>query len=108
MMVRVIPVLIFAKNSRSFVAEILAPWQHCLSGYRFLIGKSMQLEKTDTAKSKIGAAKSKRNPQKHFAHRQVPSQCGVHFEMRRRQYTHMFNFLYENDIKIRNKYFATV
>jgi hypothetical protein len=90
------------------VAEISAPWQHCLSGYRFLIGKSMQLEKTDTAKSKIGAAKSKRNPQKHLAHRQVPSQCGVHFEMRRRQYTHMMNLLYEDDIKIRNKYFATV
>jgi hypothetical protein len=34
----------------------------------------MQLEKKDTAKSKIGAAKSKRIPQKHFAHRQVPSQ----------------------------------
>jgi hypothetical protein len=34
----------------------------------------MQLEKTDTAKSKIGTAKSKRNPQKHFAHRQVPAQ----------------------------------
>jgi hypothetical protein len=34
----------------------------------------MQLEKKDTAKSKLGAAKSNRNPQKHFAHRQVPSQ----------------------------------
>jgi hypothetical protein len=39
-----------------------------------LIGKSMQLEKKDAAKSKIGAAKSKRNPQKHFAYRQVPAQ----------------------------------
>jgi hypothetical protein len=28
----------------------------------------------DTAKSKIGAAKSKRNPQKQFAPRPVPSQ----------------------------------
>jgi hypothetical protein len=64
----------FAKNSRSFVTEISEPWQHCLSGYRVLIGKYMQLEKTDTAKSKIGAAKSKRNPQKHHVHRQVPSQ----------------------------------
>jgi hypothetical protein len=27
----------------------------------------MQLEKKDTAKSKIGAAKRKRNPQKHFS-----------------------------------------
>jgi hypothetical protein len=96
----VIPVLIFAKNSRSFVAEISAPWQHCLSGYRFLIGKSMQLEKTDTAKSKIGAARSKRYPQKHLAHQQVPSQCGVHFEMRCRQYTHMLNLLYEETLKI--------
>jgi hypothetical protein len=59
----------------------------------------MQLEKTDTAKSK-------RNLQQHFAHRQVPSKCGVHFEMRRRQYTHMLNFAYEDDIKITNKYFA--
>jgi hypothetical protein len=96
-----IPVLIFAKNSRSFVAEISAPWQHCLSGYRFLIRRSMQLEKIDTAKSK-------RNPQKHLAHRQVPSQYGVHFEMRRLQYTHMLNFLFEDDITIRNKYLATV
>jgi hypothetical protein len=56
------------------VAEILTPWQHCLSGQRVLISKSMQLEKKDTAKSKIGTAKSKRNPQKHFAHRQVLSQ----------------------------------
>jgi hypothetical protein len=31
------------------------------------------LEKKDAAKSKIGAAKSKRNPQNYFAHRQVPS-----------------------------------
>jgi hypothetical protein len=38
-----------------FSAEISAPWQHCLSGH---------LEKKDAAKSKIGAAKSKRNPQK--------------------------------------------
>jgi hypothetical protein len=60
----VIPVLIFAKNSKCFVAEISAPWQHCLSGYRFLIGKSMQLEETDTAKSKIGAAKSKKKSAK--------------------------------------------
>jgi hypothetical protein len=48
-----------------FSAEISTPWQHCLSGH---------LEKKDADKSKIGAAKSKRNPQKHFAHRQVPSQ----------------------------------
>jgi hypothetical protein len=75
---------------------MLTPWQHCPSCYRVLIGKSLQLEKKDTAKSKLGAAKSKLgaakskiNPQKHFAHRQVPSQCGVHFEMRSRQYIHM-------------------
>jgi hypothetical protein len=34
----------------------------------------MQLEKKDTAKSKLGSTKSKINPQKQFAHRQVPSQ----------------------------------
>jgi hypothetical protein len=34
----------------------------------------MQLEKKDAAKNKIGAANSKRNPHKHFAHRQVPAQ----------------------------------
>jgi hypothetical protein len=44
------------------MAEISAPWQHCLADHRMLIGKSMQLEKKDAAESKIGAAKSKRNP----------------------------------------------
>jgi hypothetical protein len=63
----VIPVLSFDKNSRSFVDEISAPWQHCLSGHRVLIFKSMQLEK-------IVTVKSKRNPQKDFAHQQLPSQ----------------------------------
>jgi hypothetical protein len=51
------------------MAEISAPWQHCLADHRVLIGKSMQLEKKD-------AAKSKRNPHNHFAHRQVPAQLG--------------------------------
>jgi hypothetical protein len=59
----------------------------------------MQLEKTDTAKSKTDTAKSKRNLQQHFAYWHDPSQCGVHFEMRRRQYTHMLNFAYEDNIK---------
>jgi hypothetical protein len=68
----------------------------------------MQHEKKDTAKSKIDTAKSKRNPQKHFAHRQVPSHCGVYFEMRCRKYTHMLNFVYEDGIKIRNKYFPAI
>jgi hypothetical protein len=56
------------------MAEISAPWQHCIADHRVLIGKSMQLEKKDAAKNKIGAANSKRNPHKHFAHRQVPAQ----------------------------------
>jgi hypothetical protein len=30
--------------------------------------------------------------------------CGVHFEMRK--YIHMLNFVYEDDIRIKNKYFA--
>jgi hypothetical protein len=86
----------------------LIPWQHCQSCCSVLIGKSLQLEKKDTAKSKLGAAKSKINPQKQFAHRQVPSHCGVHFQMRSRKYTHILKFIYEDDIKIVNKYFAAV
>jgi hypothetical protein len=39
-----------------FSAEILAPWQHCLAGHTVLIGKPMQLEKKDAAKSQIDAA----------------------------------------------------
>jgi hypothetical protein len=34
--------------------------------------------------------------------------CGVHFEIRSRQCTHMLCFVYEDDIKIKNKYFATI
>jgi hypothetical protein len=34
--------------------------------------------------------------------------CDVHFEMRSRKYKHMLSFVYEDDIKIKNKYFATV
>jgi hypothetical protein len=49
-----------------------------------------------------------RNLQKHCAHRQVPSHCGVYFEMRSRKYTHMWCFIYEDDIKIKNKYFAAI
>jgi hypothetical protein len=60
---------------------------------KVLIGKSLQLEKTDTAKSKNNIGKG-------F--------CGVHFEMRRRKYIHMLNFEYEDDIRIKNKYFATI
>jgi hypothetical protein len=56
------------------VVEISTPWQHCLAGHRVIIGKPMKLEKMDTSKSKIGAAKSKRNPQIHFAPRQANSQ----------------------------------
>jgi hypothetical protein len=32
----------------------------------------------------------------------------VHFQMRHRQYTYMLNFVYEDDIKIRNKYFPAI
>jgi hypothetical protein len=39
-----------------FYGQISAPWQHCLPGHRLLIGKSMQQEKKDAAKSKIDAA----------------------------------------------------
>jgi hypothetical protein len=34
--------------------------------------------------------------------------CGMHFEMRLRQYTQKLTFEYEEDIKIKNKYFATI
>jgi hypothetical protein len=34
--------------------------------------------------------------------------CGVYFEMRRRKYTHILNFVYEDDIKNRNKYFPAI
>jgi hypothetical protein len=32
----------------------------------------------------------------------------VYFQMRRRKYIHMLNFIYENDIKVKDKYFATI
>jgi hypothetical protein len=60
----------------------------------------MQVEKKDAAKSKIDAAKSKRNPQKHFAPRHVNSQSGVHFQMRSQLSIHMLNFEYEDDSKM--------
>jgi hypothetical protein len=78
------------------VAKILAPWQHCLSGHRFFIGKGMQLYKTETAKSKIGAAKSKTRCREEQSQRQMlllpgtaRRNCDVHFEMRRRKYIHI-------------------
>jgi hypothetical protein len=105
----VIPVLIFDKNSRSFVAEMLAPWQHCLSGYRVLIGKCMQLEKTETTKSIIGTGSRAKQIRKNtLLIGKSLLNCGMHFEMRSRQYTHLLNFVYKDDIKIKNNYFATV
>jgi hypothetical protein len=68
------PVIIFDKNSRCFVAEISAPWQHRLSGHRVLIVTALQLEKSDTAKRKTDAAKSKINSGKCFAPRHGPAQ----------------------------------
>jgi hypothetical protein len=70
----VLPVLSFDKNSRCFVAEILAPWQHCLSGHRVIIGTALQREKSDTAKRKTDAAKSKINNGKCFAPRHGTAQ----------------------------------
>jgi hypothetical protein len=32
----------------------------------------------------------------------------VHFEIRSQKYIHMLSFVYEDGIKIKNKYFATV
>jgi hypothetical protein len=34
--------------------------------------------------------------------------CGLHFEMRSQKYIHILSFVYEDDIKIKNKYFATI
>jgi hypothetical protein len=68
------PVLIFDKNSRCFVAEISAPWQYCLSGYRVFIGTALQQEKSDTAKRITDVAKSKINTGKCFAPRHGPAQ----------------------------------
>jgi hypothetical protein len=76
-----------------FLAEISASWQHCLSGH---------LEKKD-------AAKSNRNPQKHFAHRQVPSQLRRVLSNEKPEiHTYVIFFIYEDDIKIKNKYFAAI
>jgi hypothetical protein len=33
--------------------------------------------------------------------------CGVHFKMIRRQFIHMLIFVYVDDIKVKDKYFAT-
>jgi hypothetical protein len=67
----------------------------------------MQLEKKDTAKRKIGAATSKLNPKKHFAHRQVSSQLWRALS-NEKPAIHMLNFVYEDDIKIKDKYFLTI
>jgi hypothetical protein len=69
---------------------------------KVLIGKSLQLEKSDTAKSK------KRHRQRLLLPGKARLICGVHFEMRRRQYTQKLTFEYEDDIKIKSKYFATI
>jgi hypothetical protein len=58
----------------------------------------MQLEKKDTAKSKISAAKSKRNPQKHFAHRQVPFQLWHALSIEKPVIHTNVKFVYEDDI----------
>jgi hypothetical protein len=34
--------------------------------------------------------------------------CGQHFQMRHRQSIHMLNVVYEDDIKIKNKYLDTI
>jgi hypothetical protein len=34
--------------------------------------------------------------------------CDVYFQMRRRKFIHMLNFIYEDDIKVKDKYFATI
>jgi hypothetical protein len=70
----------------------------------------MQLEKKDTAKSKKGAAKSKINPQKFFAHRQVPSQLWrVLSNEKPAIHTYcILNFVYEDDIKMKDYYFAAI
>jgi hypothetical protein len=34
--------------------------------------------------------------------------CGLHFKMRSWKYIHILGFVYEDGIKIKNKYFATV
>jgi hypothetical protein len=70
---------------------------------KVLISKSLQLEKTDTTKSKNDIGKG-------FCSTARPGRLiyGVHFELRRRKYIHMLNFICEDDIKIKNKYFATV
>jgi hypothetical protein len=69
-----------------------------------LIGKPMQLEKKDVAKSKIGTTKSKRNPQKHFPHRQVPSQLRRALSNKKLAiHTYMLCFVYADNIKIKNK-----
>jgi hypothetical protein len=56
----------------------------------------------------MDATHSKKSREKHFAPWHGPAQCDMHFEMRSRKYIHMLSFVYEDGIKIKNKYFATV
>jgi hypothetical protein len=89
------------------VAEILAPWQHCLAGHRVLIGKGRQLEKIRHCHEQNGF-RAKKPGKNTLLPGKARLNCGLHFEIRSQKYIHILSFVYEDGIKIKNKYFATI
>jgi hypothetical protein len=55
----------------------------------------------------MDAAKRKTKPQKHFAPRHGPAQMRRALSNETPQYIHLLNFVYVDDIKVKDKYFAT-
>jgi hypothetical protein len=55
----------------------------------------------------MDAAKSKKPRQNTLLPGKARLNCGVYFQMRRRKCIHKLNFIYEDGIKVKDKYFAT-
>jgi hypothetical protein len=69
-----------------------------------LIGTAMQQEQIRHRQEQNGCRQEENKTAKTLL---LPGtarlKCGVHVQMRRRQYIHMFNFVYEDDIKVKDK-----
>jgi hypothetical protein len=70
----------------------------------------MELEKIRHRQEKNGCRHAQKNPQKHFAPRQGPAQLrrALSNETPAINTYCMLNFVYEEDIKVKDKYFATI